>query len=94
MAGLSVENLDRLKSLIDALEGGDDSAAPQIFSIIDLNGNGRIEAVELRTVMSQALGENLTEADVNEMILAADTNKNGVIELNEFVDSMKNKRGA
>ena len=92
MGELNEENLGRLRSLIDAFEGGDDTAAPQIFSLIDRNSNGRLETEELRTVMSQVAGEKLTESDISEMIEEADSNKNGVIELNEFIDVLKKNR--
>ena len=92
MSELNATDLERLRSLIDAFSAGDDSKVGEIFTLIDRNGNGRIEASELQTVMSQVIGERLTEADVAEMIQDADANKNGVIELNEFIEIMKKDR--
>ena len=92
MVELNANDVQALRSLIEAYQGGDDSKGPEIFSLIDRNGNGRIEAAELRTVMSQVLDERLTEADVNELIQEADSNKNGVIELNEFIEAIRKDR--
>ena len=43
-----------------------------------MDGNGYITAGELRRVMT-GIGEALTDAEVNEMLRAADTNNDGKI---------------
>ena len=90
---LPADQLERLNSLMEAFYSNrDDSKLTEIFSIFDRNGNGRIEAGELQTVMSQVSGETVSTAEVNDMLAEADTNKNGVIELNEFIEIMKKHR--
>lgn len=54
-----------------------------IFKSFDLDGNGRINSAELKkTLMSQ--GENPTDAEVEEMIIAADKNNDGQVDRSEF----------
>lgn len=87
------EQLARLNGLMLAFyEEKDDSKLPEIFSIFDINKNGTIDATELRTVMSQVSGEKVPESEVLDMIREADTNHNGVVELNEFIEIMKKHR--
>jgi calmodulin len=90
---LSAEKLEKLNLLLNAfMKEEDDSKAGEIFELFDLDGNGTIESSELQTVLSQVLGERLTSDEVSELILEADTNKNGVIEINEFIEILKQDR--
>ena len=73
-------------------EANEDDKLPEIFALFDRNSNGKIEAGELQTVMSQVSGENIPMNEINGMIQEADANKNGVIELSEFIEIMKNHR--
>ena len=50
----------------------------QCSQVFDVDGNGFITAGELRRVMT-GIGEALTDAEVNEMLRAADTNNDGKI---------------
>lgn len=93
MSELSQEQLDRLNALMEEFyTARNDSLLSEIFSFFDRNSNGRIEASELQLVMSQVSGERVPESEVRDMINEADTNKNGVIELNEFIEIMKKHR--
>nr|CCA27181.1 PREDICTED: similar to calmodulin putative [Albugo laibachii Nc14] len=56
----------------------------EAFQVFDKDGNGYISAAELRHIMTN-LGEKLTDEEVDEMILEADINKDGLIEYKEFV---------
>ncbi|KAI0559406.1 calmodulin [Gracilaria domingensis] len=49
----------------------------EAFKVFDKDGSGKISAEELRQVMSN-LGEQLSDAEVEEMIREADTNGDGV----------------
>jgi calmodulin len=51
----------------------------QAFKVFDIDGNGVIDANELRLTMRN-LGENLSEDDVKAMIRAADKNGDGKID--------------
>lgn len=55
------------------------------FAVFDRDGSGTISASELKAVM-KSLGENLTDAEIDEMIGEADKNRNGTIDC-EFLFS-------
>merc|ERR1712167_206312 len=54
------------------------------------DGDGTIDAKELGTVM-RSLGQNPTEAELNDMINEVDDDGNGNIEFNEFLKMMAAK---
>ena len=60
----------------------------EAFKVFDKDGNGFIDAQELRHVMTN-LGEKLTDEEVNEMISEADKDGDGQINYEEFVKMMK-----
>mmetsp|Transcript_115357 Transcript_115357/g.182261 ORF Transcript_115357/g.182261 Transcript_115357/m.182261 type:complete len:157 (-) Transcript_115357:127-597(-) len=57
------------------------------FKQFDVNGNGFIERNEWFTVM-RTMAESLDEEELEEMFIAADTNNDGKVSYQEFVDSM------
>ena len=62
----------------------------EAFKMFDRDGNGKISAHELRYVMLSS-GEDLTEQDIQEMVLEADTDGDGFIDYEEFVRIMMNQ---
>ncbi|KAK4101227.1 EF-hand [Parathielavia hyrcaniae] len=65
------------------------------FQVFDKDGSGTISSDELRNVL-KSLGENLTDAELDEMIKLADRNGDGSIDCNmltatdhEFANIMK-----
>ncbi|PVD31834.1 hypothetical protein C0Q70_07252 [Pomacea canaliculata] len=54
------------------------------FCVFDQDGNGHITRNELKSVV-RMLGQNMSEAELNEMILHADSNASGTIEFEEFL---------
>lgn len=56
-----------------------DSELREAFNIFDRDGSGTINADELRQVM-KALGEDLSDAEIDEMIKEADKNGDGSID--------------
>lgn len=51
----------------------------EIFDVFDRDGSGTINSSELRHVM-KAIGENLTDAEIDELIREADVDGNGTID--------------
>ncbi|XP_010505874.1 PREDICTED: calmodulin-2/4 [Camelina sativa] len=62
----------------------------EIFSSIDKDGDGCITTKELGTVM-RSLGQNPTEAELQDMINEVDADGNGTIDFPEFLNLMARK---
>lgn len=62
----------------------------EAFAVYDTNRDGVITTRELGTVMRQ-LGQNPTEAEIQEMIKQLDKDSSGTINFNEFVTLMADK---
>lgn len=62
----------------------------EAFKVFDKDGNGYIEPAELKQVM-QSLGETLTDADIEDMMKEADTDNDGRVNYDEFVNMMKHR---
>ncbi|RMZ88738.1 hypothetical protein DV736_g4030, partial [Chaetothyriales sp. CBS 134916] len=60
------------------------------FAVFDKDGSGTISADELRQVM-KSLGEDLTDAEIDEMIREADKDRDGTIDYEEFVQLLSPK---
>ncbi|KAI9270372.1 calmodulin [Phascolomyces articulosus] len=71
--------LTRTKSNVDTQQ-----ELLETFKVFDKNNDGTISANELREVMNN-LGEKMSEAELEQMLLEADANKDGVINYEEFV---------
>ncbi|XWS20906.1 hypothetical protein CRYUN_Cryun30bG0009600 [Craigia yunnanensis] len=56
----------------------------QMFNIIDTDGSGTITLEELRVGLAR-LGSELTEAEIKQLMDAADVNKSGTLDYIEFV---------
>lgn len=59
----------------------------EAFSLFDKDDNGYITTTELGTVM-RSLGQNPTEAELQDMIAEVDSNSSGTIDLQEFLGLM------
>jgi len=62
----------------------------EAFSLFDKDGDGTITTKELGTVM-RSLGQNPTEAELQDMINEVDSNGNGQIDFPEFLTMMSRK---
>ncbi|KAJ2820395.1 hypothetical protein FBU31_005240, partial [Coemansia sp. 'formosensis'] len=71
----------------------EESELREAFNVFDKDGNGYISKGEL-TLAMKGLGEDLSEIEISEMILEADTNKDGHIDFKEFVRMMKGDKTA
>ena len=57
------------------------------MTVFDKDGNGTIDLEELRTALTQ-IGETMTDTEVEELFEAADSNHDGSLDYNEFVELM------
>ncbi|CAK9167953.1 unnamed protein product [Ilex paraguariensis] len=64
----------------------------EAFELFDTDGSGTIDAKELNVAM-RALGFELTEEQINQMIADVDKDKSGAIDFDEFVHMMTAKIG-
>ena len=62
----------------------------EAFSLFDKDGDGTITTKELGTVM-RSLGQNPTEAELQDMINEVDADGNGTIDFPEFLTMMAMK---
>ena len=77
-------------SVIDNLTDQQIIEFREAFQAFDKDGNGSITTKELGTVM-RSLGQNLSEAEIKEMIDIVDEDKNGTIDFQEFLNLMERK---
>ncbi|XP_071078831.1 calmodulin-like [Haliotis cracherodii] len=62
----------------------------EAFNLFDKDGDGTITTKELGTVM-RSLGQNPTEAELQDMINEVDADGNGIIDFPEFLTMMAKK---
>ena len=62
----------------------------EAFNLFDKNGDGTITTKELGTVM-RSLGQNPTEAELQDMVKEVDVDDNGTIDFPEFLTMMARK---
>jgi len=60
------------------------------FSICDKDGNGSIDANELKTVMAAILDEEPTDSELKELMKTLDSDHSGTVEWEEFLEAMTN----
>jgi Ca2+-binding EF-hand superfamily protein len=88
--GLTAEQKTKLVELMTAFyESGSEDKLNEVFDIFDIDHNKKIDAVELKIVMAEITGAPVTEEQVQDMINEADTDKDGTINLQEFINVMK-----
>jgi Ca2+-binding EF-hand superfamily protein len=63
-----------------------------VFALFDRDSNGKIDSRELKSTMSSVSGHHVSDEEVQAMIVEADTNRDGVIDINEFIAVMRSHR--
>jgi len=76
--------------MVDQLTEDQVTEFKEAFSLFDRDGDGRITSKELGTVM-RSLGQNPTEAELQDMISEVDADRNGTIDFPEFLTMMARK---
>ena len=66
-----------------------DISAQRMFNELDVDGNGAISLVELRTALTEKYGDVLDIDDVDAIMEAVDDDEDGLIDITEFYDSME-----
>eukprot|EP00929_Paragymnodinium_shiwhaense_P008741 TRINITY_DN112709_c0_g1_i1.p1 TRINITY_DN112709_c0_g1~~TRINITY_DN112709_c0_g1_i1.p1 ORF type:complete len:585 (+),score=104.12 TRINITY_DN112709_c0_g1_i1:148-1902(+) len=68
------------------------AAIMELFRAWDANGNGSIARSELRLLMRFATDDEISESAIDKLMAAADMNKDGVINLEEFIAWIFNEK--
>ncbi|OMJ78905.1 hypothetical protein SteCoe_21175 [Stentor coeruleus] len=89
MASLSEEEFTTLRNVTMELQSGNFSNCEVLFNIFDRNHNGTIDASELRVVMERIFDQEVPEGKIKNFITRVDVNKDGFIDINEFIESFK-----
>ena len=76
--------------MVDQLTDEQIAEFKEAFSLFDRDGDGSITTNELGTVM-RSLGQNPTEAELQDMINEVDVDGNGTIDFPEFLSLMARK---
>lgn len=70
-------------------ETGDEAPLLALFTLFDRNGDHRISRNELKIVMDAVDSSSNNEEAIDRMVNEADLNKDGYIDLQEFIIVMK-----
>ncbi|KAI3507503.1 hypothetical protein L1887_22490 [Cichorium endivia] len=87
---LSLSTLPNTQQMAEQLTDDQISEFKEAFSLFDKDGDGCITTKELGTVM-RSLGQNPTEAELQDMINEVDADGNGTIDFPEFLNLMARK---
>lgn len=82
--------MSRKGSLTDLLSPEQLAEFKEAFNFFDVDSKGQISTKEFGTVM-RCLGQNPSEAELVDMIAAADKDGSGTVDFNEFAEYMAKK---
>ena len=85
-------NFENFISIVNKRERDFDNEESIIkaFKVFDKEGNGLININELKSIMLN-VGNNLSEAEINELLMEADSDMDGFINYEEFIRSLLSK---
>lgn len=84
------QDTTRHDTMVEQLTNDQIAEFKEAFSLFDKDGDGSITTKELGTVM-RSLGQNPTEAELQDMISEVDVDGNGTIDFPEFLNLMARK---
>ena len=61
----------------------------ELFNLFDRNANGSLSRLEIKTVMEQISGHGFSDEQLEHLLLVADKNHDGQIDIREFIAVMK-----
>ncbi|OWF36011.1 Calmodulin-1 [Mizuhopecten yessoensis] len=76
--------------MAEALTDDQTAALREAFNKFDMDGNGSITVDELGLAM-RSIGENPSTKEIRQLMEAADLNRNGTIEFEEFVEMVADR---
>ena len=85
-------NFENFISIVNKRERDFDNEESIIkaFKVFDKEGNGLININELKSIFLN-VGNNLSEAEINELLMEADSDMDGFINYEEFIRSLLSK---
>ena len=85
-------NFENFISIVNKREKDFDNEETIIkaFKVFDKEGNGLININELKSIFLN-VGNNLSEAEINELLMEADSDMDGFINYEEFIRSLLSK---
>ncbi|CAG9329641.1 unnamed protein product [Blepharisma stoltei] len=90
--GLTVEQVFWLRKLIEAMEKVN-VTEQNLFTAADLNNDNKVDIFELKAAMKRCFpGVILSHAELTSILSAFDTNKNGGIEKDEFIQRLQDAK--
>ena len=66
-----------------------DKGLAKAFKSVDADGSGKINSAEMKAYIEKTYGSKMDDKVINEMMTAADTNKDGEVDLDEFKAIMR-----
>ena len=82
------------KALHDFFWNDDESALPTAFGLLNKSGTGSLTPGELYGTLGVLFSDYISKAEIDQMIVEADEDKSGTIEIQEFIDCMKKQKSS
>ena len=91
-------NEDEKNQMRDALHAffwnDDEGSLPTAFGLLNKSGTGSLTAAELYGTLGCLFSDYISKHEIDQMIVDADEDKSGTIEIQEFIDCMKKQKSS